>query len=97
MATFTFSMASTPLTGSKAFTGSDQDMQDLLDWAKVAYAPIITELFNPTNAQGFIPTNAQIGVALATGTVRAWKDAVHRNKKDQALSAVADPASMTWA
>lgn len=78
MATMTFSMASVPLTGSKAFTGTDADMQNLLNWAAVAYAPLVQQLFNPTNATGFVPTNAQLGIALATGTMNAWKTAVQQ-------------------
>lgn len=96
MATFTFSMNSTPLTGSKVFTGSDSDMQDLLDWAKIAYNAIIQQLYNPTDSPSFTPTNAQIGVALATATVSAWKDAVRKFKKDADISAVPEPVSMTW-
>lgn len=97
MATVTFQMASTPLTGSKAFTGSDADMQALLDWAAVAYADVIQQLFNPSGTLGFTPTNAQIGVALATGTVNAWKGAVKRFKDDQARAALTPSSSMTWA
>lgn len=97
MATISFQMTSAPLTGTKSFTGTDADMQALLDWAKVAYAGEIQQLFNPSGAPGFVPTNAQVGAALATATVSAWKDAVKRSKRDAALAAVADPASMTWA
>lgn len=93
MATFTFSMNSAPLTGSKAFTGSDADMQALLDWAAVAYADVITDLYNPNKTPGFTPTNAQIGIALATGTVNAWKDAVQRFKQ---APRPPPPAKMTW-
>src|SRR5512139_3126428 len=97
MATIAFQMTSTPLTGTKSFTGTDADMSDLLAWAKVAYASIVTELFNPTNAPAFVPTNTQIGVALATGTMRAWKDAVTKMKADAAAAALTAPAAMTFA
>lgn len=90
-------MTSTPLTGTKSFTGTDADMSDLLAWAKVAYADILTELFNPTKAAGFTPTNTQIGVALATGTMRAWKDAVKKAKADAAAAALVAPADITFA
>src|SRR5512139_630092 len=97
MASIAFQMTSTPLTGTKSFTGTDADMQALLDWAKVAYASVITELFNPTNAPGFTPTNTQIGVGLATGTMRAWKDAVQKAKADAAVAALVQPAHITFA
>lgn len=97
MATLAFQMTSTPLTGTKSFTGTDADMQALLDWAAVAYAPLIQQLFNPTNNPAFTPTNTQIGVALATGTMNAWKDAVVKFKKDGAVAAVPTPATITFA
>src|SRR5512139_40594 len=97
MASIAFQMTSTPLTGSKSFTGTDADMQALLDWAKVAYDSIIDELFNPTNSPTFVPTNAQIGVALSTGTIRAWKDAVKKFKDDANKAAVVPVSSSTWA
>lgn len=87
MATITFSMASTPLTASKAFTGTDQDMTDLLAWGAVAYASLL-----PSN-----PTNAQIGAAIANGTVAAWKAAVVKFKNDAAAAALAPATPSTWA
>ncbi len=90
MATVAFQMTSTPLTGTKSFTGTDADMQALLDWAAVAYSDIIQAQFNPSGNPAFVPTNAQKGVALATGTVRAWKAAVQNFQQQP-------PAPMTWA
>lgn len=96
MATITFAIASAPLTGQKVFTGTDQEMQDILNWAKVAYDPIVQELFNPGHAVGFVPTNLQIGVALSTGTMRAWDQASRKQKKDADLAAVPTPPPGSW-
>lgn len=90
MATITFSIASTPLTASKAFTGTDQDMQDLLDWAKATY-------FLPINGVPQTPTNAQIGVALVNATIAAWKQAVVKSKNDAAAAALVSATPSTWA
>lgn len=78
MATIAFQMTSTPLTGTKIFTGTDADMQALLDWAAKVHNGIIQELFNPTRLAGFVPTNAQIGVGLATATMNSWKAEVQQ-------------------
>lgn len=96
MATITFGIASTPLTGSKVFTGTDQDMQNILNWAKVAYAGIINELFNTPPVGGFNPTNLQIGVALSTGTMRAWQQAETKFRNDGNVAAVAPPPPNTF-
>ncbi len=94
MATIAFQMTSTPLTGTKSFTGTDTDMQNLLNWAAVAYAGVIQQMFNPTNVPGFTPTNAQIGAALAAATVSAWKVATQQFMQQPAPAA---PPQMTWA
>ena len=90
MATIAFQMTSTPLTGSKSFTGTDQDMTDLLAWAAVAYDSVIQQTFNAAKEPGFVPTNAQIGAALAIGTMNAWKDAV-KTRTDAAKSGARRP------
>jgi hypothetical protein len=94
-------MTSTPLTGSKAFAGTDQDMTDLLAWAASAYHDLIQQLFNVTwGTPTYVPispTNAQIGTALATATMNAWQAAVVKFKKDASVAAVATPAQMSWA
>lgn len=92
MATLSFQMTSTPLTGTKTFTGSDADMQALLNWAQIAYATTIQQLFNPSNTPGFVPTNAQIGTALATATMNAWKVSVQQYQQ----TLIAPPAQMTF-
>src|SRR5512139_3512529 len=97
MATIAFQMTSAPLTGTKSFTGTDVDMSDLLAWAKVAYDDIIQTQFNPTKNPAFVPTNTQIGVAIATGTMRAWKDAVKKQKADAAHAAVTAPTDISFA
>ena len=101
MASISFAMTSTPLTGTKAFNGSDADMTDLLAWTASNYATLIQQMFNATygtpNYVPITPTNAQIGAALATATIQAWQAAVTKFKKDQSLAAVATPAAMTWA
>lgn len=96
MATITFQIASGPLTASKAFNGTDTDMQNILDWAKVAYRGIIDELFNPSHNPAFTPTNAQAGAALSTGTMRAWQQAETKFRNDGAVAAVPDPPPNTF-
>ena len=95
--TYSFGATGTVLTGTKNFTGTDADMQNILNWAKVAYAGLIDELFNPTHTPGFNPTNQQIGVAIATATMRAWDDASRKFKKDSDLAAVPTPPQGSWA
>jgi hypothetical protein len=90
MATITFSMASTPLTASKVFTGTDGDMQDLLDWAKATYFP-------PINGVPQTPTNVQVGAALANATIAAWKAVVVKFKNDAAHAAIVSATPSTWA
>ena len=53
MAQVTFSISSAPLTASKIFNGTDQDMQNIITWAGVAYRGIIDELFNPSHNPAF--------------------------------------------
>lgn len=91
MATIAFQMTSTPLTGTKTFTGTDQDMQDLLDWAKAML------IANGQLTASPDVTNAQIGAALAQNTINAWKQAVKKFKDDAALAAVTPTDPMTWA
>lgn len=93
MATLSFQITSAPLTGTITYTGTDADMQAILDWAAVAYNDLIQARFNPTNAPGFVPTNAQIGRGLGDGTVRAWKDAIQRHQQQPAPP---PPPQMTW-
>jgi hypothetical protein len=94
---YTFQISSPALTGNKSFsTQTDQDAQDLLDWSAVAYKAIVDELYNPSHNPAFTPTNAQKGVALATGTVRAWTDAVQKWKNDASHAAVPVPPPMGW-
>lgn len=96
MATITFSISSTPLTASKVFTGTDADMQNILNWAAVSQRPIIDELFNPTHVPSFTPTNAQIGAALATSTMRSWQSSETKFRNDATHAAVAPPPPNTF-
>lgn len=98
MATVAFQMTSTPLTGTKTFTSTDQDMSDLLTWASVAYADLIQKMFNPgyPSAPPITPTNGQIGQALAQGTMNGWMQAEQKYKHDQGLAGVAVPPPMGW-
>lgn len=82
MANITLSMTSTPFTGSKAFTGSDADMQSLLDWGRVKYKASL-----PAN-----PSNGQIGAAIANGIIANLKDEVR-----VFMTTPGVPAPMTWA
>lgn len=93
MATITLSMASTPLTASKTFTGTDADMQAIIDWAKVAFDPWIQATFNPSHTPGFTASNAQVGAALANSFMSGIKDAVQRFKTVPAV--VPSPISMS--
>jgi hypothetical protein len=69
MATLTISVTGTAVvTGSKAYTVSDADLQALLTWAAKAYGPYIAQTYNPTKAAGFVPTNQQILLAW----VQTW-------------------------
>lgn len=86
MATITFSLNSTPLTGSKAFTGTDADMQNLLNWAAVEHAALIFQMFSTRT-----PTNAQIAAALAQDTINKWK-----NQVQNYMTSLAIPPPMTW-
>jgi hypothetical protein len=67
MATITFSLNSTPLTASKAYTSTDADMQHLLDHGKIVYAALILQMFNTTT-----PTNAQIAAAMVQAVINQW-------------------------
>jgi hypothetical protein len=96
MSTITFQISSTPLTASKTFTGTDTDMQNILNWASFAYQAIVQELFNPTNNPLFTPTNAQMGAALATATMRAWQAAETKYRNDANHEAVAPPPPNTF-
>jgi hypothetical protein len=96
MATITFQISSAPLTASKAFNGTDTDMQNILTWAGVAYRAIVDELFNPSHNPAFTPTNGQIGAALSTGTMRAWQDAETKYRNDGSHSAVPPPPPNTF-
>ena len=98
MATITFQMTSTPLTGSKAFNSTDQDMTDLLAWAAVAYADLVQKMFNPgyPTAAPITPTNGQIGQALAQGTVNGWMQAEQKYKNDKNVAAVPPAPPMGW-
>jgi hypothetical protein len=84
--TYTFGASGPILTGNKAFTGTDADMQNILNWAKVAYAAVIDELFNPTHTPGFNPTNQQ--PAPPSPPICARDDASRKFKKDSDLAAV---------
>lgn len=153
MATVGFNMTSTPLTGTKNFTGTDADMQDLLTWSAMAYQAAVTQnspvaaftgtisgttltvasvtsgalaagqyIYGPGVAPGtFLVSGAgttwtlnfsqtvatavamsgfsatQVGVALASSTVAAWKAAVVKMKNDAAAAALTPAAAMTWA
>lgn len=66
MATVTVSVASGPVTGSKTFTGTDADIQALLNWAAATYA----------NDLGATPTNAQILAEIATVWIAQLKRSV---------------------
>lgn len=96
MATITFQIASAPLTASKAFNGTDTDMQNILTWGGVAYKAIVDELFNPSHNPAFVPTNAQMGAALSTGTMRAWQAAETKYRNDANHEAVAPPPPNTF-
>lgn len=69
MATFTFSMSSTPLTGSKAFTGTDADMQALLDWVSYAYSSLITAGAAQGVVTGSITATTLTVTAVTSGTL----------------------------
>lgn len=71
-------------------------MQALLDWGKVAYNDQIQKMFNTPPVGGFTPSNAQIGAAIATATMNAWKDAEQKFKKDGAIAAAPVPPPMGW-
>ncbi len=92
MATITMGMTSTPLTATKTWTGSDADMQAILDWAVVAFNPWIQAQFNPTKNPAFVPTNAQIGAAIANSWMQGVKDAVQRFKTQPPIP----PAPITF-
>lgn len=96
MAQVTFSISSAPLTASKIFNGTDQDMQNIITWAGVAYRGIIDELFNPSHNPAFNPSNAQIGAALTTGTMRAWQQAETKFRNDGNVAAVPPPPANTF-
>ncbi len=96
MAQITFQITSTPLTAQKTFNGTDTDMQNIITWAGVAYRVIIDELFNPSHNPAFTPSNAQIGAALSTGTMRAWQDAEEKFRNDGNVAAVPPPPANTF-
>lgn len=62
MATLTISLASTPLTGSKAFTLSDADASRFIAWAQAAYPGP-----NDVNGSPTVLTPGQALVAWASG------------------------------
>jgi len=97
---FTLNSTSPPLNiGTKTFNSSDADMTNILAWAKVVYAGIITELFGIGTPPQPVPnpTNAQIGIALATGTMRAWSQAEQKFRQDTASAAVPPVPPASWA
>jgi hypothetical protein len=67
MATIVFSLNSAPLTASKTYTGSDADMQSLLDHGKIVNAALILQMFNTST-----PTNAQIAAAMVQAVINQW-------------------------
>ena len=93
MATITMSMASTPLNATKTWTGTDADMQAILDWGVVTFNSWIQAQFNPSGTPGFVPTNAQIGAAIAASWMAGVKDAVRNFKTAPAVP----PAPITMA
>lgn len=78
MGTISVNVTSGPVTGGKNFTISDAHMQNLLDWAKVAYNPYIQATYNPTNDPSFIPSNGQIMDGWVMSWINGSKDAVQR-------------------
>jgi hypothetical protein len=92
-----FTASGPSLSGTKTFnTPTDQDLQDILDWAGEAYKSVVDELYNTPPVPGFIPTNAQKGIALATATMRAWNEAVIKRKHDSSLASVPVPPPGNW-
>jgi hypothetical protein len=95
MATITLGLTSTPVTVSKTFNGSDQDVQDMLDWAAVTYGQWIQGQFNPTNTAGFVPTNQEIATAIGYDFINHIKAAVQNFKTTPPTPAVVPPP-LTW-
>ena len=96
---FTLNSTSPPLNiGTKNFNSSDADMQNIFNWAKVAYAGLIQELFGAGSPPQPVPnpTNAQIGVALATGTMRGWAAAEKKFRDDASHAAVPPAPPASW-
>lgn len=81
MATLTISLASTPLTGSKAYTLSDADASKFIEWAQAQYTT--------TNDQGqpVVPTPAQALVAWANGLVQGTINNVQSANQTAAAAA----------
>lgn len=85
MATLTFSLNSTPFTGSKVYTLSDADTQRWLNALK-AYLTI-------KDVDGKIianPTNAQLLLAWANGVIEDSKRIVRDTEVNQAASQIID-------
>ena len=95
MATITLGLTSAPATVSRTYNGTDQDAQDLLDWAASSYAQWIAAQYNPTGATGFTPTNAQIASAIAYDFIDHLKAAVQTFKTTPPSAAVVPPP-MSW-
>lgn len=76
MATLTISLSgSSVVNGSKSYTVSDADIQNVIDWAKDAFA-------TPSTPQNPSPplTNAQALLAWVNSWIQGTKDAVRRFK-----------------
>lgn len=69
MATISFQMTSSPLTGTKTFTGTDVDMQDLLDWASIFQVALIQALAPAVSFTASIAGTALTVSAVTTGAL----------------------------
>ena len=69
MATFAFQMTSTPLTGSKSFTGTDADMLSLLLWASHAYNGLVQSGTPAASVTGSISGTTLTVTATASGAL----------------------------
>jgi hypothetical protein len=71
MTTLTISVSGSGLLPDTAqvFTLNDADLQSVFAWGASAFNAYIQSQFNPSNTQGFTPTNAQIFPAVANN----WK------------------------
>lgn len=74
------------INGGKNFNISDPNVQDVLNWATVAYATQINAAFNSTGSTSFVPTNGQVLSTWVQQWINGTKDAVLKFKQDSAAA-----------